>query len=283
MTKVTPIKMDVIELAKKLNSSSEVWTHFRLKVDDKKRIIPKEVSRPICRHCQKTVLSKRSNTTNLFVHLQNHHPKVYATLEHAKKSKVVNQQTIDEAIDRTKMYESKSLRVKQVNEAVVCFLAMDMQPFYTVEKSGFKQMVKSLDLKYSLPSRKYFSDTEIPRLYTETKERVVIPAVQSADYFSVTTDLWTKHSYLSFTLHFINTNWELKCFALTLFPFLKITLDRIYQKLFKRFLVTGSSRVISLSAQPLITVLILLQRLSPFIGYESVALAIIWISPSIKL
>ena len=46
-----------------------------------------------------------------------------------------------------------------------------MQPFYTVEKPGFKQMMK-LDPKYALPTRKYFSQTEIPTLYTQVMQSV---------------------------------------------------------------------------------------------------------------
>ena len=103
---------------------------------------------------------------------------------------------------------------------LLIFLAPDMQPFYTVEKPGFKQMVMS-DPKYSLPSRKYFSDTEIPRLYSELKDNVVKPAVKSAAYFTATTDLWTssaRHPYLSFTVHFIDDNWELRSYCLDSVP-----------------------------------------------------------------
>ena len=119
------------------------------------------------------------------------------------------------------MYDPKSQRVQELNDPVARFLAQNMQPFYTVDKPGFKQMVRMLDPKYSLPSQKYCSDTEIPRLYSELKEGIVKPAVQSADYFTAATDLWTssaKHSYLSFTVHFIASDWELRSFCLDTVP-----------------------------------------------------------------
>ena len=61
---------------------------------------------------------------------------------------------LTEVIDKSKMYDPKSQRMRELNNTVACFLAQDMQPFYTVEKPGFRRMVRRLDPKYSLPSRK---------------------------------------------------------------------------------------------------------------------------------
>ena len=171
---------------------------------DKKGLpIPDKIEKPVCRHCKKVVLAKLSNTSNLFSHLEDHYSEIYAERSRGKSVKR-KQSTLTKVIEKSKMYDPKSRRVRELNDAVACFLAQDMQPFYTVEKPGFKRMVRMLDPRYSLPSQKYFSDTEIPRLYSELKEGVVKPAVQGADYFTATTDLWTssaKHPYFSFTVH----------------------------------------------------------------------------------
>ena len=90
----------------------------------------------------------------------------------------------------------QSLRV--LKKLLAPSLAKDMQPFYTVEKPGFKQMIKKLDPKYALPTRKYFSQTEIPTLYTQVMQSVK-QDFQHAQYFAATTDLWTSaadHLYL---------------------------------------------------------------------------------------
>ena len=53
------------------------------------------------------------------------------------------------------------------------------------------------------------------------KDGIVKPASQGADYFTATTDLWTssaKHPYLSFTVHLITNDWELKSFCLDTVP-----------------------------------------------------------------
>ena len=46
----------------------------------------------------------------------------------------------------------------------------------------------SIQSTYELPSRKYFSTTEIPKLYMDINESIVKPTVQNAQYFSASTD-----------------------------------------------------------------------------------------------
>jgi len=41
-------------------------------------------------------------------------------------------------------------------------------PIYSVKKEGFRQLLHSFDPQYELPSRKYFSNTTIPKLYAKT-------------------------------------------------------------------------------------------------------------------
>ena len=93
-----------------------------------------------------------------------------------------------------------------------------MIPINTVEKPGFRSMV---DPRYEIPSRKYYSKTTLPSLYAETRERVT-KELQEAEYYSVTTNLWSctgkLEPYLAVTMHYINKEWELKSYCLnTLF------------------------------------------------------------------
>lgn len=88
-----------------------------------------------------------------------------------------------------------------------------MQPLYMVEKPGFRHLVSTLDLKYNLPSWKYFTKKEIPRLYSQVRDEVVMPKLREMKYFAATSDLWTssaKHPYLSYTIHFIDDAWSLQ-------------------------------------------------------------------------
>ena len=97
------------------------------------------------------------------------------------------------------------------------FIAKDEQPFYTVEKPGFRALVAKLNPRYELPGRKYFVEHQFPHLYNELKENIVIPRLAQASHFAVTTDLWTSNSnspLMSFTIHFIDSNWHLQSLCL---------------------------------------------------------------------
>jgi len=49
--------------------------------------------------------------------------------------------------------------------------------------------VSKLNPTYELPSRRHFSDYEIPRLYSHVKDHVVLPALKQAKFYAGTTDL----------------------------------------------------------------------------------------------
>ena len=57
-------------------------------------------------------------------------------------------------------------------DSVTYCIAKDMLPIRIVEKEGFKTLVKKLDLRYELPTRKYMSKKAIPDLYSVTRQFV---------------------------------------------------------------------------------------------------------------
>ena len=85
----------------------------------------------------------------------------------------------------------------------------------------FKQHVFKLNLCYQLPSRKYFAEYEIPKLYNHVRNNVVKPKITEAKNVSATTDLWTSAAtilYMTFTFHFIDTERVLRSYCLCTFP-----------------------------------------------------------------
>ena len=79
-------------------------------------------------------------------------------------------------------------------------------------------MISRFNLRYDIPTRSYFSWIAIPDLYHEVHEELQAK-LKSADMddFSGTTDLWTSSAmepYLSYTIHYVNTKWELKSYCL---------------------------------------------------------------------
>ena len=93
---------------------------------------------------------------------------------------------------------------------IVLYCIEDVMPIHTVEKEGFKALLERFNSKYELPSQKYSSQTALPALYAKTREA---EEVKEAGYFAATIDLWssaTSEPYISYTVHFITRNWELR-------------------------------------------------------------------------
>ena len=106
----------------------------------------------------------------MFRHLQDHHVDIYSQLDPAtivRKSRLSqrdSQITIAESFSRTKQYNRGSKRAKELNRAVMVYLANDMQPFYTVDRKGFRDLLEKLDPRYKLSTRRHFVDYEFPAL-----------------------------------------------------------------------------------------------------------------------
>ena len=127
------------------------------------------------------------------------------------------QLTLTELIARSTKYTADSAQAKELNRAITYFIAKDSMPISTVEKSGFKHLLLKLYPRYQIPSRRHFTDHEIPRLYSHVKDNIVTVSLKESTFFAATTDLWTSgscHPYLTLTVHFITSNWELKSYCL---------------------------------------------------------------------
>ncbi|XP_040278097.1 E3 SUMO-protein ligase ZBED1-like [Bufo bufo] len=217
-------------LIKKTGATSVIWTWFGFKKSDV------EQKNIICKVCRATIIAKRGNTTNLFHHLKMKHPLEYQDSQKLrpppqtasqssgkKKGGPAHQQTdIMKAFSKGTPYDKKNRRWIDITNAITLYLCKDMVPFLTVEKRGFQNMIKTLDPRYEVPSRKYFSQTEMPKLYDKVREQVK-NELRSIKYYATTTDLWssrTMEPYISLTIHFINDEWKLcsRCLQTSYFP-----------------------------------------------------------------
>ena len=219
-----------IVLVKKKNAKSVVWDYFGLEAEEDGTVSKQTESCPVCHKCY---------TSNLFSHLRDKHPVLFKEASKGKGTVAASssregdatttttsgpttrpQGTLSEAIKRRQLYSADSPKAQKINKAVVYYLAKDMQPYYTVERPGFKNLVSKLNPCYKLPSRKYFSQQETPRLYNTVKESIMAK-LGKIEYHSATTNLWTSratHLYLSYTVHFITRNWEMNSFCLESIP-----------------------------------------------------------------
>ena len=203
-----------------------MWDFFGLETDDNGKIREETVSIPSCRTCGKKISAKGGNTTNLLAHLRDNHPTLYvqADMKVARRSSTQDnttevpqlQLTLPQAIERSKAFSPDSSAAREINHAVAYFIAKEMQPLSMVDKPGFRHMVHKLNPRYQMPSRKHFTEYEIPRMYNEVKASFQ-SKVKSVNYYSATTDLWTSAAnipFMSYTIHFVDADWNLKTYCL---------------------------------------------------------------------
>ncbi|XP_019858606.1 PREDICTED: zinc finger BED domain-containing protein 1-like [Amphimedon queenslandica] len=202
-------------LVSKRNTTSFVWQYFGFRPDDSGR--PREEDRPICKICSKIVISKGGNTSNLLSHIRIKHPEEYQRLKEEKKVKEKKKETgqnmtIVEALGKSSLYSRSSKKWQLITDTVTFCLAKDSLPLNLVEKPGFQKMIRNLDPKYDLPSRKYFSNIAIPKMYGQLKDTVT-KDLENIHHFSCTSDLWssaTMEPYISLTVHFVTDQFEFK-------------------------------------------------------------------------
>ena len=68
-------------------------------------------------------------------------------------------------------------------------IAIDSQPFLIVENVGFKRLVSALEPRYSLPSRRFITETILPRIKDGITAEVR-KAIEKVRWFSFTTGMW---------------------------------------------------------------------------------------------
>ena len=203
-------------MVKKRNTKIAVWQHFGLRATEEGVIVDKEQDKSVCRTCGTSMQAKGSNTTNLFQHIREHHPTIYAKIApKASKQSPSAQACLSDMITKSTKYSPSSAQAKELNWAVTYYLAKDAVPLSTVDKPGFRHMVSKVNPRYHLPSRKHFSDQEFPQLYLHVRDSIVMPSLKEAECFSATTDMWTSAAtepYMTLTVDFINKTWNFAIF-----------------------------------------------------------------------
>ena len=198
---------------------SAVWEHFAFRVtydDGGKKIVDKSAT--VCKHCATRVVYVNSNTSNMSAHLRRHHPSEKIGSARGKGAEAKGQLLLPAAFKQA--YGDESDRAKCITKGVAYFIAKDMQPYSVVEGAGFRHMIKALEPRYKIPSRKHFSNKVIPALYEETRQEIVKELSDTASV-ALTSDGWTSRateSFLTVTVHYITSEWEMKSSVLQTRP-----------------------------------------------------------------
>lgn len=217
--------------------ASAVWRYFEKKGET--GLDGKKITTAICKVCHKKFTLSRSNTTNLWSHLETNHMTEYIKcaphkLQAAPKRKSAAASSanggtfmdIRDAFNRSKPYPSNSREHKVRTDAVLDYIISDGRPLSTIDSVKFQKMLSVFDVRYSSPSRRTITADVIParflKMKAETrtvihKARHMLSQTLKIPLFSFTTDLWssvTMDPYISLTIHFIDNAFIMKAIVL---------------------------------------------------------------------
>ena len=167
---------------------SKVWKYFGFLKKDGQL----DKTDAICKLCR-TGLKYTGSTTNLANHLRRHHGVIVeeATGSSDGASTSSGQQN-DPKIVRffQPQLSHDSARSKAITASIARFIAKDLRPYSVVESGGFRDMMKTVEPRYKIPSRQHFSEKCVPQMYEKTKEKVK-EELNQAERVALTTDAWT--------------------------------------------------------------------------------------------
>ena len=124
----------------------------------------------------------------------------------------LRQVSLQETAELHKLWNINDPRAKKIHAKAGEMIAIDCQPVSIVDHEGFKSLIRTLEPKYRMPSRKYFSETIIPFIANKIKANIVTQLKEGAEYLSFTTDCWSSDvnsdALLGFTAHWVDGSFQ---------------------------------------------------------------------------
>ena len=175
----------------------------------------------VCQICNENVLRggktiKTFGTSNLIDHLRKKHPTDFRDYEEKKVQELTAKQpkehgkkqlTLIETEAKVQPWDINDARAVRVHKKIAEMMALDFQPFSIVSDVGFIRLLNTLEPRYKLPSRHYFTENIIPEM-KQSIDLQIAELIKKVRYFSFTMDIWStslnNQSLISLTAHWID-------------------------------------------------------------------------------
>ena len=208
---------------------SPVWEFF---------VVAEDTKFAQCKKCMEFIArggetTKSFNTSNLVYHLKMKRLEDFCrflTLKETKESERktlkkersekkslggLQQLMLQRREDLTTPWNINDARAIAIHKKLGEMIALDGQPISVVEVIGFINLVRSLEPRYKIPSRKYLTDSLFPRIITGVKaalNKKLHTPEHDVKHCSFTTDIWSNNvahrSLLSLTAHWLSDSFE---------------------------------------------------------------------------
>ena len=111
--------------------------------------------------------------------MKSKHPELYKKFESNKAQDTeepttanAKQLTLFESSECVHVWDINDPRDQRIHRLIGEMIAIDTQPFSIVENEGFTNLLKALEPRYSLPSRRYVTETVLPWIMAGVTECV---------------------------------------------------------------------------------------------------------------
>ena len=173
-----------------------IWDYFKI-VDNNEQFLRCLTCSVLISRGGKT--AKNFNTTNMIDHLQKKHPVEYKDYEERKKVKQLKEQkdrrprgqpTMEETRARVKLWDINDPKAERIHLKIAEMMALDYQPLSVVSDAGFTRLLQTIEPRYKVPSRKYFTDNVLPKI-KENIDTKLAQLLKGVEFLSLTTDIWS--------------------------------------------------------------------------------------------
>ena len=157
---------------------------------------------------------KTFSTSNLIDHLKKKHPVDFKDYEEKKKVQELTVKQSKEHRKKQLSLEDTNIQQWDINDAcavrvhnkIAEMMALDFQPLSIVSDVGFIRLLNTLEPRYKLSSRRYFTENVIPEI-KQSIDSKINELIKDVHYLSLTTDIWStslnNQSLMSLTTHWI--------------------------------------------------------------------------------
>ena len=134
----------------------------------------------------------------------------------ATASSCSTQLNLKQTFTRNILLQKDSVKAKAITRAIGTTVAVDLRPYSIVENEGFIQLLRVLEPRYSIISRKELTKTVVPEIYSELKAKVKQSLSLSECRVKFTMDMWKcegqNREYMTVTAHWAIEDPEKKSF-----------------------------------------------------------------------
>ena len=124
----------------------------------------------------------------------------------------LSQVSLQETAELRKVWDINNFRAKRIHTKVGEMIAIDYQLVSIVDHEGFKSLISTLEPKYQMLSRKYFTETAIPSIASRIRTNIAKQLMEGAEYLSFITDVWSfnvnSDVLLGFTAHWVDGSFQ---------------------------------------------------------------------------